>query len=185
MLKIILVIFIAVLTSACSSNNQDTNAFEEYRSERDERREVRELVDEKRESYIAPLEEITFIGNPEDLENITLELNTDRVTLGIPRYYHFIEIKDTIELQVGFYVSTDSHVSGMEWKEEELIVNDMTYDDGTYSIQAEEYTFFLHTFEESIRRLRDDAGEALTPSHYIPAEIVSQWYEEAREELNK
>ena len=185
MLKIVLMIFIAVLTLACSSNDQDTNAFEEYRAERDERREVRELVDEKRESYIAPLKEITFTGKPEDLENITLEPNSGWVTEGIPRHYHFIEKDGLLELHIAIYVSSDSDISGMERVEEELIVGDITYDDGTYSIQAEEYTFLLHTFEESIRRLRDDAGEALTPSHYIPAEIVSQWYEEAREELNK
>lgn len=185
MFKLILLSFLFILTAACTSNNQETNAFEEFRAERDERREVRELVDEKREEQIAPLGEITFTGNPEDLYNITLELNTGWVTAGIPRYYHFIEKEEVLELHVAIYEESESAMTGMDRIEEELIVDDILFEDGTYPVYAEDYTFFLHMFTESIRRLRDDAGEALTPSHYIPPETVSEWYREARDELNR
>lgn len=185
MIKIILVSFLFILIAACSSNNQETNAFEEFRAERDGRREVRELVDQKREEYTAPLGEITFTGNPEELNNITLELNTGWVTAGVPRYYYFIEKEGSLELHVAIYVESDNDMYGMDYIEEELIVDDILFEDGTYTVYAEDYTFFLHMFTESIRRLRDDAGEALTPSHYIPPETENEWYREARDELNK
>ncbi|MDZ7835430.1 MAG: hypothetical protein U5K84_09010 [Alkalibacterium sp.] len=38
-------------------------------------------------------------------------------------------------------------------------------------IEAEDYTFKLHAYEDSIKRLKDDSGQLLRPSHYIPEEI--------------
>lgn len=182
MLKLLLILPM-LLVAGCSSRNQADNEFEEYRQNRDERVAVAEIVSEKREEYTEPLGEITFTGNPDDFSNIFLEVRSNAVDFGLPRYYEFIEQDDHLELNVRIIEDFQSETTTTNEVEESLIVDDIVFQDGTYTIIAEEYTFELHMYEGTVKRLKDDAGTLLLPTHYIPEDVTKRWYKEAREEV--
>lgn len=179
----LLIVLPMLLMAGCSSRNQADTEFEEYRQSRDERVAVSELVSEKREAYTEPLGEITFTGKPDDFSNVLLEVRSNAVELGLPRYYEFIEQDDHLELNVRIIEGTVGEPDSIIDVEESLIVDDIEFEDGTYTIHAEEYTFDLHMYEESVKRLKDDGGTLLHPTHYIPEEMTKRWYDEAREEV--
>ena len=184
-MKIMLTCILAflVLLSACSSRNEPTNAYDEYRQSRDEQLETSAIYQEKEDLYTSNLRELTFTGKAEDLSNVVFVVNSELVTVGLPRIYQFIQQESHLKLDVVLYEYTHEDDWQTDYIEESLVVEDILFDDGTYTVEAGEYTFKLHTFQESIRRLRDDSGEMLRPSHYIPEELQEQWLREAEDEV--
>lgn len=177
------IVLIGLVLSGCSSRDSQ-NEYEEVRETRNNWAEIDRLVGGKRDEYTAAFDDLTFTGEPDDLNNVVLEVNTGFLTFGFPRYYHFRETDEQLLLDVhiiegeeGSYTSEDVY--------ETLVVDDVQFQDETYTVYAEEYTFELHTFQDSIRRLRDDSGVMLVPSYFIPEELEEQWRAEATEEVEK
>lgn len=185
-MKIILTFILSsiLLLSGCSSRNEPTNAYDEHRQTRDKQLHIHELYLEKEEHYTSDLRELTFEGNPEDLNNIVLTVQSEVTTMGLPRYYKFIEKNGTLQVEVHIIEELEGYPGTYEDTIELLTVDSIDFQEGIYTVNAEEYTFHLHMFQESKRRLRDESGAMLLPSHYIPEEQQEQWLREAEEEVN-
>lgn len=175
-----IIILLGLVLSGCSSRDEQ-NDYEAARQTRDERTEIDRRVEEKRQDYTAQLGDLTFTGDPDDLTNVVLEAGTG-MSLGLPLYYYFTEKEDHLQLEVHIMEEdSESHTANNIF--ETLVVDDIQFEDETYTVYAEEYTFNLHMYQDSIRRLRDENGAMLTPSYYVPEELEEQWYNEAREEV--
>lgn len=183
MKKIGVLLSTALFLTGCARSRSD-NAYQEIRETRNRWVEIDQRVEDKREAYLADRDEITFTGNPEDLTDVTLEVTSGAVTLGLPRYYHFIQEEDQLLMDI-YMIDGEEGSNNFEDIYDTLKVSDITFEDGTYSVYAEDYIFQLHMYQESIRRLRDDSGELLMPSHYVPEELEEQWFEEANREVEE
>lgn len=181
MKKIGCILLFGLGLSACSSRDPQ-NAYEEVREARNQQAEITRMVDEKREAYTADFGDLTFTGEADDLTNVMLEPTTGAVTLGLPRYYHFIENDNQLLLEVHI-IDGEEGEHFFEDIFETLVVEAIEFEEDTYKIYAEDYTFELHMLQDSIRRLRDEGGEILRPFHYIPENLEEQWYKEARNEV--
>lgn len=180
-MKIIVIsIFSAIVVlSGCSSRNEQTNAHDDYREMRDKQTAIRQSYSQKEEAYISNLEEITFTGLPEDFANIVLEANSNNVPIGLPRYYAFVEKEENLQLEMKIL---EGEPENLEQINKVLVVDNIHFEEDSYTIDAEEYTFNLYLLEDSIKRLKDEDGNILTPSYYIPEELQEQWWEEAKAE---
>lgn len=179
MKKISIALFIGLFLTGCARSRTD-NAYQEIRETRNQWAEIDQRVEDKREAYTADFEEITFTGDPEDLTEVVLEITSGTRYADMPFLYHFYENDDTLFLYIEVYAGEE-----LDYVQETLVVEDIQFEDGTYTVQAEDYTYYLHTFQGSIRRLRDDTEELLTPSHYVPEEVEEQWVEEAIREVGE
>ncbi len=168
--------------SGCA-RSEPQNAYEEIRESRDQWAEIDRRVEEKREEYSSEFGEITFSGDPDELTDVVLSITSGLRVANMPFFYYFYEEGDQIQLDVELYEEGEDGYISWDEIQESLVVDDIEFEDGTYTVTAEEYTFKLHMFQDSVRRLRDDSGEMLMPSYYVPEELKEQWRDEATEEV--
>ena len=176
-------VLLIVLLSACSSRNEPTNAYDEYRQSRDGQLEISAIYQEKEDLYTSNLRELTFTGKPEVFSNVVLTVDSELTTMGMPRYYKFIESEEGLQLEVHIVEEVEDYPGTYDDIYETLTVDSIDFNEGTYTVNAEEYTFKLHMLQESIKRLRDDSGEILLTSHFIPEELQEQWLREDEDEV--
>ena len=129
-------VLLIVLLSACSSRNEPTNAYDEYRQSRDEQLETSAIYQEKEDLYTSNLRELTFTGKPEDLSDVVFVVNSELVIVGLPRIYQFIQQESHLQLDVVLYEYTHEDDWQTDYIEESLVVEDILFDDGTYTVKA-------------------------------------------------
>ena len=79
---------------------------------------------------------MTFTGKPADLSNVVFVVNSELLTVGLPRIYQFIQQESHLQLDVVLYEYTHEDDWQMDYIEDSLVVEDIQFDDGTNTVKA-------------------------------------------------